>query len=78
MRLTDPLSQEEITSVFVQALGILLTNFQKDMKTDHLTIDFEGFMYLLGVRENSVIDVEKHTIEEPSKLITLDEFKDGK
>ena len=77
MKINEPIPQEEMTSVFVQALGVLLTKFQKDMKTDHLTIDFDGYMYLLGVRENSVIDLEKHTIEEPSKLVTLDEFKNG-
>lgn len=77
MRLTDPIPQEEMTNVFIQALGVLLQEFQKARKTDHLTIDFNGFMYLLGVREGGVIDLEKHTIEEPSKLVTLDEFADG-
>ncbi len=65
MRVEGKIPQEEATNLMFQALGILLTKFQAERKVDHLTFDFDGFMYMVGVRKDGVIDLEKHTIDNP-------------
>ena len=88
-RINEVIPQEEATNIMFQALGILLSEFQKARGTDHLSFDFEKFTYYVGVREGGTIDLEKHDLEEraelqphqtedPNKIITLQEFADGK
>ena len=80
-RITDPIPQEEATNIMFQALGMLLSDYQTVRKIDHLGFNFNGFTYKVGVREDGVIDLEKHNLiqsEPEKKLVTLDEFADGK
>jgi len=81
MQIEGPIEKEEATAAMFQALGMLLMEFQKDRKVDHLSFDFNNFNYKVGVRPEGLIDLEKHNIEpiEPAKpkILTIDEFKNG-
>ncbi len=80
-RINEAIPQDEATNTMFQALGMLLMEFQTARGSDHLELDFQGFTYKVGVREGGLIDLEKHELEvrtKPSKLVTLDEFADGK
>ena len=77
------MTQDESISILMQALGVLLVDFQKARKVDHLSFNFMEFTWKVGVDENNQIQLEKHELETPQEikkkldLVSVEDFKKG-